>query len=130
MNSISLAIDRLLFSACSLTLSNISPSTRNVKRFSFVIQSHPFDTFIIQYDITKINRKTYLLCLTSNVRHVILYSGGDANMHTKDDKKKRNFTLRIKDEMHDRIESEASKLGISKNAFVSMVIHKTLNKGD
>jgi len=68
--------------------------------------------------------------LTPHARHVILiYVGGDANMHTKGTKEKRGFTLRLKDDVHDRIEREASSLGISKNAYISMVIHKKLNDG-
>ena len=42
--------------------------------------------------------------------------------------KKRNFTLRLSEEIHEKIEKEASELGLSKNAYISMVIHKTVNK--
>ena len=43
-------------------------------------------------------------------------------------KEKRGFTLRLGDDVHQRIERESSKLGISKNAYISMVIHKSFNK--
>src|SRR5699024_7051507 len=70
------------------------------------------------------------LKLTPHARHVLLiYVGGAANIHTKGTKETRGFTLRSKDDVHDRIEREASSLGISKNAYISMDIHKKLNDG-
>ena len=42
--------------------------------------------------------------------------------------KKVNFTFRITKELRDQIEKEASALGISKNAYITMTLHKALNK--
>lgn len=47
-------------------------------------------------------------------------------MMTKKEQK-RNFTLRLSEDVHKKIEKQASELGLSKNAFISMIIHKTVN---
>lgn len=49
-------------------------------------------------------------------------------MNTKDTKEKRNFTLRLNEDIHDRLEKDAAELGISKNAYISMIIHKAVKK--
>jgi predicted HicB family RNase H-like nuclease len=50
---------------------------------------------------------------------------------TNDDKKiakKVPFTLRLKKELSDQIEQEAEDLGISKTAYISMILHKAMKQ--
>ena len=47
---------------------------------------------------------------------------------TSNKKRKRNFTLRLNDEIHEKIEKRAAEIGISKNAYLTMIIHKALNE--
>ena len=49
-------------------------------------------------------------------------------MTSNNKKRKRNFTLRLNDEIHEKIEKRAAEIGISKNAYLTMVIHKALNE--
>ncbi|WP_408631594.1 toxin-antitoxin system HicB family antitoxin [Metabacillus kandeliae] len=44
---------------------------------------------------------------------------------TKDDKKI-SYSLRMSCELHDKITAEATKLGISKSAYITMILHKTV----
>lgn len=53
--------------------------------------------------------------------------GGDNNMTSKN-KRKRNYTLRLNDEIHKKIEKRAAEIGVSKNAYLTMIIHKALNE--
>jgi predicted DNA binding CopG/RHH family protein len=41
---------------------------------------------------------------------------------------KKNFTLRIKNELSEKVEKEASNLGISQTAYITMVLHKALRE--
>ena len=47
---------------------------------------------------------------------------------TKDDKRKVPFSLRMKKDLSDRIEKEADELGISKSAYINMVLHKSMKQ--
>lgn len=47
---------------------------------------------------------------------------------TRDDKKKVPFTLRMKKDLSDRIEKEADDLGISKAAYINMILHKSMKQ--
>lgn len=53
--------------------------------------------------------------------------GGGDEM-TSNNKRKRNFTLRLNDEIHKKIEKRAAEIGISKNAYITMIIHKAVNE--
>ncbi|UTI41087.1 hypothetical protein [Niallia sp. RD1] len=44
---------------------------------------------------------------------------------TTDDKVKVPFTLRMKKDLSDRIQYEANQLGISKAAYINMVLHQS-----
>ncbi len=46
---------------------------------------------------------------------------------TSNNKRKRNFTLRLSDEIHEKIEKQAAEIGLSKNAYITMIIYKTVN---
>jgi predicted HicB family RNase H-like nuclease len=46
---------------------------------------------------------------------------------TKDDKQK-SFTLRINPELSKLVEKESASLGLSQNAYITMVLHKALRK--
>lgn len=41
---------------------------------------------------------------------------------------KKNFTFRMKRELSDKIGEEAKKLGITKTAYITMVLHKAMEK--
>jgi len=47
---------------------------------------------------------------------------------TKDDQKnnKVSYTLRLNSEINERIAKEASELGLSKQAYITMVLHKAI----
>lgn len=47
---------------------------------------------------------------------------------TKDDNKNKkvSYTLRLNDELNKRVAKEASELGISKQAYITMVLHKAV----
>ncbi|MEK5175111.1 ribbon-helix-helix domain-containing protein [Heyndrickxia sp. FSL W8-0496] len=47
---------------------------------------------------------------------------------TRSDKKKVPFTLRMKKELSDRLEQEAEELGISKSAYINMILHKAIKQ--
>ena len=42
--------------------------------------------------------------------------------------KKLKFTLYMTEQLSEQVEKEASTLGISKNAYITMTLHKALNK--
>lgn len=50
-------------------------------------------------------------------------------MNTKDVNAKRNYTLRLPDEIHERLEKDAAKLGISKNAYITQIIKHMEKEG-
>ena len=53
--------------------------------------------------------------------------GGDSEM--KDNNKERkSFTLRLNDEIYKKIGEKAAEIGVSKNAYITMIIHKALNE--
>lgn len=43
-------------------------------------------------------------------------------------KTRKNFTLRIKDDLSEKIAKEADSLGLTKTAFITMIIHKAMNQ--
>jgi predicted DNA-binding protein len=43
---------------------------------------------------------------------------------------KKRFTLRMKNETNDKLEKSAERLGLTKNAFITMVLHKEFAKKD
>jgi predicted HicB family RNase H-like nuclease len=43
---------------------------------------------------------------------------------------RKNFTLRIKSELSQKIEEEAAKVGISQTAYITMTLHKALQNED
>ena len=45
-------------------------------------------------------------------------------MNKKDAKKIKRLTVRIDKNLNDRIEKEAVDLGLTKNGFISMILHK------
>ncbi|WP_223664013.1 toxin-antitoxin system HicB family antitoxin [Pseudobacillus badius] len=48
---------------------------------------------------------------------------------TKDDQDNRiNFSLRISDELSKKIEKKARDMGLSKNAYINMVLHGEVKK--
>lgn len=47
---------------------------------------------------------------------------------TKADKKKVPFTLRMKKDLSDRLQNEADSLGISKSAYINMILHKAIKQ--
>jgi predicted DNA binding CopG/RHH family protein len=49
---------------------------------------------------------------------------------TKDDKKdsRKSFTFRLNDDLSRKVEMEASSLGLTQNAYITMVLHKALRK--
>ena len=53
--------------------------------------------------------------------------GGDVKDMTNDSKKI-PFTFRIKEDLNDRIEKEAKALGITKTAYITMTLNKTMNQ--
>lgn len=48
-------------------------------------------------------------------------------MMTKDDRKV--FTLRLNSELSKKVESEAASLGLTQNAYITMVLHKVIRDG-
>ncbi|MEC5422084.1 hypothetical protein QGM71_01075 [Virgibacillus sp. C22-A2] len=48
-------------------------------------------------------------------------------MHKNDTNRKR-LTLRIDSRINDEIETKAKELGINKNSFISMVLHKEVKR--
>ena len=44
------------------------------------------------------------------------------------DKKKIPFTFRINKALNDRIEKQANELGVSKNAFITMTLDKSMKQ--
>ena len=44
---------------------------------------------------------------------------------TKDDNKK-SFTLRLNPDLSAKVEKESANLGLSQNAYITMVLHKAL----
>ncbi|MED3574526.1 hypothetical protein [Cytobacillus praedii] len=42
--------------------------------------------------------------------------------------KKIPFTLRMKKELSDKLEKEADSLGISKSAYINMILHKAIKQ--
>lgn len=60
---------------------------------------------------------------------VLLSYGGDVTKMTTNDKNsdnKKSFTLRINAELSEKVEKEASSLGLTQNAYITMVLHKAL----
>jgi predicted HicB family RNase H-like nuclease len=53
-------------------------------------------------------------------------AGGDVKSMTKDDKI--SFTLRIKKTLDQKIEQASEKMGVSKNAFILMILSEKLEK--
>ena len=43
-------------------------------------------------------------------------------------KEKKSFTLRLNDEIYKKIEKKAAEIGVSKNAYITMIIHKAVNE--
>ena len=43
-------------------------------------------------------------------------------------KEKKSFTLRLNDEIYKKIEKKADEIGVSKNAYITMIIHKAVNE--
>lgn len=58
---------------------------------------------------------------------VLLTYGGDVTLMTKDDRKV--FTLRLNSELSKKVESEAASLGLTQNAYITMVLHKVIRDG-
>lgn len=58
---------------------------------------------------------------------VLLDYGGDVTLMTKDDRKV--FTLRLNSELSKKVESEATSLGLTQNAYITMVLHKVIRDG-
>lgn len=58
---------------------------------------------------------------------VLLDYGGDVTLMTKDDRKV--FTLRLNSELSKKVESEAASLGLTQNAYITMVLHKVIRDG-
>lgn len=44
------------------------------------------------------------------------------------DAKRKNFTFRMKTELNDKVSEESTKLGISKTAYITMVLHRSMNQ--
>lgn len=65
--------------------------------------------------------------LTSLRCRGIIILGGDTKLNKNDINKKR-LTLRIDARINDEIERRAHEIGISKNNFISMVLHKEIKK--
>lgn len=49
-------------------------------------------------------------------------------MMTKDDNRK-SFTLRLNSELSKKVETEAASLGLTQNAYITMVLHKVIRDG-
>lgn len=47
---------------------------------------------------------------------------------TSNNKKRRNYTLRLNDEIHEKIEKQAAEIGLSKNAYLTMIVYKAVNE--
>ena len=47
---------------------------------------------------------------------------------TRSDIEKVPFTLRMKKELSEKLEKEAEDLGISKSAYINMILHKAIKK--
>ena len=46
----------------------------------------------------------------------------------ENDKEKISFTLRLNNEIYKKIEEQAAEIGISRNAYITMIIHKAVNE--
>ena len=44
------------------------------------------------------------------------------------DKEKISFTLRLNKEIYEKIGKQAAEIGISRNAYITMIIHKAVNE--
>lgn len=49
-------------------------------------------------------------------------------MNKKDTKNIKRLTVRIDKRLNDRIENEAINLGLTKNSYITMVLHKEFKK--
>jgi predicted DNA binding CopG/RHH family protein len=49
---------------------------------------------------------------------------------TRDDKRnsRKSFTFRLNDDLSKKVEKEAGSLGLTQNAYITMVLHKALRK--
>ena len=47
---------------------------------------------------------------------------------SKNNTKRVQFTLRVDQKVNEKLEKEAALLGMSKNAYISMLLHKEINK--
>ena len=43
-------------------------------------------------------------------------------------KEKKAFVLRLNDEVYKKVGERADEIGISRNAYISMIIHKAINE--
>lgn len=68
--------------------------------------------------------------MTSQAKNGTIEVGGDVTLMTNDDNKKRkNFTLRLNAELNDKVKKEAEGLGLTQTQYITMVLHKVLRDG-